>query len=133
MTQILRYYFTTVKPQYCSKPRYVWFHWKKQRICREKRRKLRSWGTVWHCSIFAVLKQYYCIWWYYSIGTQKVFGLYMQNSILNTMVYPKLWYFWSFRNSTQDLSFLLFSLHILCFSNRTKHISVLSNTANLLW
>jgi hypothetical protein len=28
MTQILRYYFTTVKPQYCSKPRFVWFHWK---------------------------------------------------------------------------------------------------------
>jgi hypothetical protein len=49
-----------------------------------------------------------------------VIGLYSQNSVLNTMVYPKLWYFWSFRNSTQDLSFLLFSLHILCFSNRTK-------------
>jgi hypothetical protein len=28
MTQILRYYFTTVKIQYCSKPRSVWFHWK---------------------------------------------------------------------------------------------------------
>jgi hypothetical protein len=62
-----------------------------------------------------------------------MFGLYSQNSILNTMVYLKLWYFWSFRNSAQDLSFLLLSLHILCFSNRNKHISVLSNNVVLLW
>jgi hypothetical protein len=90
-------------------------------------------GPVWKRIIFAVLKQYYGIWWYYSIGTQKVFGLYRQNTVLNTMVYLKPWYFWSFWNSTQDLSFLLFSLHILCFSNGTKQISVLRNTMVLLW
>ena len=30
------------------------------------------------------------------IGTQKVFGLYRQNIVFNTMVYQKLWYFWNF-------------------------------------
>jgi hypothetical protein len=46
-----------------------------------------------------------------------MFGLYRQNTVLNTRVYLKSWYFWSFRNSTQDLSFRLFSLHIIYFSN----------------
>jgi hypothetical protein len=48
------------------------------------------------------------------------------------MFYLKPWYFWSFGNYTQDLSFILFSLQILWLSNETKHISGLSNTMILL-
>lgn len=44
MTQILRYYFTTVKPQYCSKPRSVWFYWK-NKVYVEKREE--NWGPEW--------------------------------------------------------------------------------------
>lgn len=53
-------------------------------------------------------------------ANRPVFGWYLQNIVLKTMVYPKLWYLWSFGNSTLDLSFLLFCLHILWFSKGTK-------------
>jgi hypothetical protein len=38
-----------------------------------------------------------------------------QNIVLNTRVDPKLWCFWSFGKSTQDLGFHLLSLYILWF------------------
>jgi hypothetical protein len=61
----------------------------------------------------------------------KVFGLYSQKTFKYNSL-SKIVVFLGFRNSTQDLSFLLFSLHILCFFNGTKQISVLSNIVVLL-
>ena len=68
-------------------------------------------GPIWNCSIFAILKQYYGIWWYCSIGAQKVFGLYSQNLVLNTMVYPKCVIFWVFETPPRT-SYFFFSLYI---------------------
>jgi hypothetical protein len=44
MTQILWYYFTTVKPQYCLKLKSVWFHWK-NKVYVERREE--NWGSEW--------------------------------------------------------------------------------------
>jgi hypothetical protein len=35
--------------------------------------------------------------------------------LVGTIVYSKLWYFWSFENSIQYSSFIMFSLHIFSF------------------
>jgi hypothetical protein len=44
MTQILRYYFTTVKPYYCSKPRSFCFYWK-NKVYVDRREE--NWGPEW--------------------------------------------------------------------------------------
>jgi hypothetical protein len=44
MTKILRYCFTIVKLQYCSKPRSVWFYWK-NKVYVERREENR--GHEW--------------------------------------------------------------------------------------
>jgi len=75
----------------------------------------KGWGTVWKCSVFSVLM----ILWYWKL---KIVWL----AVLNTMIYLKLWYFWSW-NSTQDLSFFFSSpytlTHTLVFQLNQTYLS----------
>jgi hypothetical protein len=71
MTHVLQYHFTIVKPHYCLKPRYVWFHWK-IKVCVERTKE--NWVSEWRSKNIIVLARSWYLKLWFDCTNQTNFG-----------------------------------------------------------